>query len=31
LSTTTPTFNTEPIGQWTDPVEFEVTRERLQQ
>ena len=31
MSTTTPTFNTDEIGQWTDPVEFEVTRERIQQ
>jgi acyl dehydratase len=31
MSTTTPTFNTESIGQWTDPVEFEVTRERIAQ
>jgi acyl dehydratase len=30
MSTTTPTFNADAIGQWTDPVEFEVTRERLQ-
>jgi acyl dehydratase len=30
MSTTTPTFNTDAIGQWSDPVEFEVTRERLQ-
>jgi acyl dehydratase len=30
MSTTTPTFNTEAIGQWTDHVEFEVTRERIQ-
>jgi acyl dehydratase len=31
VSTTTPTFNTDAIGQWSDPVEFEVTRERIQQ
>ena len=31
MSTTTPTFNTDAIGQWTDPVEFEVTRERIAQ
>jgi acyl dehydratase len=31
VSTTTPTFNTDVIGEWTDPVEFEVTRERIQQ
>jgi len=31
LSTTTPIFNTDAIGQWTDPVEFEVTRERIKQ
>ncbi len=31
MSTTTPTFNIDAIGQWSDPVEFEVTRERIQQ
>jgi acyl dehydratase len=31
MSTTTPTFNTDSIGQWSDPVEFAVTRERIQQ
>lgn len=31
MSTTTPTFKTDTIGQWTDPVEFEVTRERIKQ
>jgi acyl dehydratase len=30
MSTTTPTFNTEAIGQWSDPVQFAVTRERIQ-
>ncbi len=30
MSTTTPTFNTSAIGEWSDPFEFEVTRERLQ-
>ena len=30
MSTTTPTFNTEAIGQWCDPVQFAVTRERIQ-
>ena len=30
MSTTTPTFNTDAIGQWSEPVEFEVTRERIQ-
>ncbi len=30
MSTTTPTFNTEAIGQWSDPVPFAVTRERIQ-
>jgi acyl dehydratase len=29
MSTTTPTFNTAAIGQWSEPFEFEVTRERL--
>jgi acyl dehydratase len=31
MSTTAPTFNTEAIGRWSDPVEFEVTRERIKQ
>jgi acyl dehydratase len=31
VNTTTPAFNTEAIGQWTDPVEFEITRERIVQ
>jgi acyl dehydratase len=31
VSTTTPTFNTDAIGEWSEPVEFEVTRERIQQ
>lgn len=31
MSTTTPTFKTDGIGQWSDPVEFAVTRERIQQ
>jgi acyl dehydratase len=31
MSTTTQGFNSEAIGQWSDPVEFEVTRERIQQ
>jgi acyl dehydratase len=30
MSTTTPTFNTDAIGRWSDPVEFEVTREAIQ-
>lgn len=30
MSTTTPTFNTEAIGHWSDPVPFAVTRERIQ-
>jgi hypothetical protein len=30
MSTTTPRFNTEAIGQWSDPVQFAVTRERIQ-
>jgi acyl dehydratase len=29
MSTTTPTFNTDAIGKWSDPVEFEVTRDRI--
>jgi acyl dehydratase len=29
MSTTTPTFNADAIGQWSEPFEFEVTRERL--
>ena len=31
MSTTTPTFNTAAIGTWSEPFEFEVTRERLKQ
>jgi acyl dehydratase len=31
MSTTTQGFNTESIGKWSDPVEFAVTRERIQQ
>jgi acyl dehydratase len=31
MSTTTQQFNTDAIGQWSDPVEFEVTRERIKQ
>ena len=31
MSTTAPTFNTHAIGRWSDPVEFEVTRERIKQ
>jgi acyl dehydratase len=31
LSTTAPTFNTDAIGQWSDPVEFEVTSEWIKQ
>jgi acyl dehydratase len=31
LSATSPTFNSDAIGQWTDPVEFEVERERIKQ
>jgi acyl dehydratase len=31
MSTTAPTFNTDAIGRWSDPVEFEVTRERIKQ
>jgi acyl dehydratase len=31
MSTTAPTFNTEAIGRWSDPVEFEVTEERIRQ
>jgi acyl dehydratase len=31
VSTTAPTFNTEAIGRWSDPVEFEITRERIKQ
>lgn len=30
MSATTPIFNTAAIGQWSDPVEFEITRERIQ-
>jgi acyl dehydratase len=31
LSTTAPTFNTDAIGRWSEPVQFEVTRERIEQ
>ena len=31
MSTTTQNFNAAAIGTWTDPVEFAVTRERIQQ
>jgi acyl dehydratase len=31
MSTTTPAFNTDSIGQFSEPVEFEVTRERIAQ
>jgi acyl dehydratase len=31
MSTTTKGFNTDAIGEWGDPVEFAVTRERIQQ
>jgi acyl dehydratase len=31
MSTTTPSFKTDSIGTWSDPVEFAVTRERIQQ
>jgi acyl dehydratase len=31
LSTTAPTFNRDAIGRWSDPAEFEVTRERIEQ
>jgi acyl dehydratase len=31
MSTTAPAFNTDSIGEWSDPVEFAVTRERIQQ
>jgi acyl dehydratase len=31
VSTTTPTFNADAIGKWSDLVEFEVTKERIQQ
>jgi len=31
VSTTTPTFNIDAIGEWSEPVKFEVTRERIQQ
>jgi acyl dehydratase len=31
MSTTAPKFNTDAIGSWTDPADFEVTRERIQQ
>jgi acyl dehydratase len=31
MSTTSPTFSTDAIGQWSDPVEFAVTRERIQE
>lgn len=29
MSTTTQKFNAEALGQWTDPLEFEVTKERV--
>jgi acyl dehydratase len=31
VSTTTKAFNSDAIGEWTDPVEFDVTRERISQ
>lgn len=31
MSTTAPTFKTDAIGQWGDPVEFEITRDRIKQ
>jgi acyl dehydratase len=31
LSTTTPTFNTDAVGQWSEPFEFEVERDRIRQ
>lgn len=31
MSTTAPAFNSDAIGQWSDPAEFEVTRERIKQ
>ncbi len=31
MSTTAPNFNADAIGEWTEPAEFEVTRERIQQ
>jgi acyl dehydratase len=31
MSTTSPTFSTDAVGQWSDPVEFAVTRERIQE
>jgi acyl dehydratase len=31
MSATTQGFNADAIGQWSDPVEFAVTRERIQQ
>jgi acyl dehydratase len=31
VSATTPTFNADAIGSWSEPAEFEVTRERIQQ
>jgi acyl dehydratase len=31
MSTTTPEFKVDTIGEWTDPVAFEVTRERIKQ
>jgi acyl dehydratase len=31
VTTSAPTFNSDVIGQWTDPVEFEVERERIKQ
>jgi acyl dehydratase len=31
MSTTTPTFTTDALGQWSEPSPFSVTRERIQQ
>jgi acyl dehydratase len=31
LSTTAPGFNTDAVGRWSDPVEFDVTREWIEQ
>jgi acyl dehydratase len=31
MSTTTPTFNTDAIGQWSEPQEFKVERDRIKQ
>ena len=31
MSTTTSTFKTDAIGKWSEPVEFEVTRDRIKQ